>query len=774
MNHTQAPKPIPRVAILLALTFNLFLFQAYSQSIIPKPVSMHLGQGEFIIDGNTSIKLNNTQLLDNAEFLKDYINSISGITLPVNSKSSKIIDLKISSIDSIGDEGYLLNIYNDSICISGNTSKGIFYGMQTIIQLLPHIRTNEALKLPTLSIVDYPRFKWRGMHLDVCRHFFSPEMVKKYIDLISSYKMNTFHWHLCDDQGWRIEIKKYPKLTSVGAWRVDRLNKVWNDREPAKQDETPTYGGYYTQEQIKDIVEYARKRSITIVPEIEMPGHSSAALAAYPNLSCSGNPQPVVTGGQYASTNQSNYCIGNDDVFVFLKDVLSEVIELFPSKYIHIGGDEVDKTDWKQCPKCQAKIKQLGLKDENELQSYCIREIEEFLLSKNRRIIGWDEILEGGLAPEATVMSWRGEKGGIEAAKMKHEVIMTPGTPCYLDFYQAGPEGEPIAIGGFNTLKKVYDYEPIPQELSDEEGKFVLGAQGNIWTEFIPTVSQLEYMLMPRMTALAEVFWSKKGSKDWVDFNNRLQNHFRFYDQLGLNYCMGNFKVDIKTQSQEGTLAATLSSEIPNSEIYYTTDGTAPSLASNKYTAPIPINSSMTLKASTFVYGYVKGLIPAEQKYTFHKAIGRNVKYEFPISQKYQADGPNSLTDGIRGNFTPGKYWHGINGKDLIATVDLGSKMSIRKVSIGFLQKYSSWIFLPQSVTIEISSNGKKFKKVSEIPNTVDVNLLLPIIKDFEGKFSRHRVRYIRITAKNIGVCPKGHRGEGQPAWLFADEIIVE
>jgi hexosaminidase len=326
------------------------------------------------------------------------------------------------------------------------------------------------------------------MHLDVSRHFFSPEVIKEYIDLMATYKMNVFHWHLVDDGGWRIEIKKYPLLTQVGGWRVDKTNLPWGQRPQAQPGEQATYGGFYTQEQIKEIIAYAAAKNITIVPEIEMPGHVASAIAAYPALSCKQVPQLPLTGGNYNNIS-SNYCAGNDSVYLFLQNVLAEVIDLFPSAYIHIGGDEVDKDPWKKCARCQAKIKANGLKNEEELQSYFIKEIEKFVIAKKRKIIGWDEILEGGLAPSAAVMSWRGEAGGVEAAKMHHEVIMSPGNPCYFDNYQAGPEGEPLAIGGMNTLKSVYDYEPIPKDLNADEAKYVLGAQGNLWTEFITTAS---------------------------------------------------------------------------------------------------------------------------------------------------------------------------------------------------------------------------------------------------------------------------------------------
>ncbi len=744
-------------------------------SIIPKPVSVQVNPGFFTIDQHTSINYNSTQkgAQAAAHFLQESIRTVSGYSLPFNKKGYKTVDLVWAKADNMGNEAYVLQVTDAGIVIRANAKAGMIYGIQSLLQTLPQTRTNAVLKIPAMQVIDYPRFKWRGMHLDVSRHFFSADVVKEYINLMASYKMNVFHWHLCDDQGWRLEIKKYPRLTDVGAWRVERPGKNWSDKEPGHAGEAAAYGGYYTQEQVKEIIAYAAERNVTIVPEIEMPGHSAAAIAAYPQLSCTQHPQMVVTGGQYPKDNQSNYCAGNDSVFVFLQDVLKEVAGLFPSRYIHVGGDEVDKSDWKKCPKCQARIKKEGLKDENGLQSYVIRRMEKYLNGLNRKLIGWDEILEGGLAPEATVMSWRGESGGIEAAKMKHDVVMTPGSPCYFDHYQAGPEGEPLAIGGFNTLRKVYDYEPVPKELNNEDEKYVLGAQGNVWTEFIPTTEHLEYMVLPRMLALAEVLWSPRKTKDWVNFNKRLFYHFTGFEQKGLHYCKGNFTVNIKPVSRDGKLSVSLTTETLNGSIHYTTNGSAPTAADPVYEAPFNIDSSVTVKAVTVLNGNVMGSKPAEQSFVMHKAIGSNVTYTNPVSKYYPADGPNSLTDGVRGTEAVGKYWHGFYAKDVIATVDLGEAKEIRYLSLGCLQRYRDWIFLPQSVTFEISTDGISYTPVQTVTHTIAVNEKTTVMHDFIAKFATQKARYVRATAKSMGVCPKGHSGEGQPAWIFSDELVV-
>ena len=762
-----------KIYLFCLLLLPLSLVAQKTVSIIPRPVSVEVKDGCFVIDEQTNLAFNDKQkeLLPAAKFFISMVNQISGRTISMNQKKAKNITLVIESIAQVGDEGYVLDVTGTSIAIKANTKVGILYGLQSLLQTLPAIRTNATLEVPCMSITDYPRFKWRGMHLDVSRHFFGPEIIMEYIDLMATYKMNVFHWHLVDDQGWRIEIKKYPLLTKTGAWRVDQTSQPWDSRPQAKAGENPAYGGYYTQDQIAEIIRYAAIRNVTIVPEIEMPGHVASAVSSYPELSCRQKPQLPLTGGNYANM-AANYCAGNDSVFTFLENVLSEVISLFPSTYIHIGGDELDKGPWKICPKCQARMKAEGLKDENELQSYFIKRIEKFIVSKHRKMIGWDEILEGGLANEAAVMSWRGEAGGIEAAKMKHNVVMTPGSPCYFDHYQAGPEGEPPAIGGFNTLKNVYDYDPVPSELNESEAKYLLGAQGNVWTEYITTPEYLEYMVLPRMPALAEVLWTPKENKNWDNFNLRLQSLFKSYEQKGLHFCPGNFTVNMKPISKDGRLTVALSSEILNGVIYYTTDGSEPTLQSNQYSKPIEITSSLMLKASSAVNGRIMGSKAVSQNFIIHKAIGRSVIYTNPVSQYYMADGPNSLTDGIRGTDAVGKFWHGFSAKDLIATVDLGEEKMIQHLALGCLQHYNDWIFLPQYVRYESSVDGIIFNEISVVSNPIDIDRKNAQF-DFDARFSPRMIRYIRVFAKN-NLCPPGHNGAGKPGWLFSDEIVAE
>ena len=520
-----------------------FLSVAQKQNvypIIPLPAEIIPSTGNFTLSDSVIIIAGES--IKEAKYLQQYLKSsynlnIEIITNPIitipslQDKKPTINITQIRTRDKapLNDESYVLDISKRKIDINGENYSGVFYAIQTLIQLLPVQGKNP--KIPCVRIYDEPRYKWRGMHLDCSRHFFTKEEVKKYIDYLAMYKFNTFHWHLTDDQGWRIEIKKYPLLTSIGSQRKQTL--VGKPSKKNKYDGKP-YGGFYTQEDIKEIVAYAQQRYITVVPEIEMPGHSLAALAAYPQYSCKGGKLEVGdTWGVYDDV----YCAGNDSTFAFLEDILSEVCELFPSLYIHIGGDECPKERWKTCAKCQKRMKDENLKDEHSLQSYFITRIEKFVNTKQKQIIGWDEILEGGLAPNAAVMSWRGTEGGITAAKEKHYVVMSPGKPCYFDHYQSKNKSkEPIAIGGFNPLDSVYKYNPTPKELSVDERRYIMGAQGNVWTEYITTFKKVEYMSVPRMAALSEALWTPLAKKDYKGFVSRLKVNAKLLDKMGVNY----------------------------------------------------------------------------------------------------------------------------------------------------------------------------------------------------------------------------------------------
>ena len=531
--------------IFLAVAITLFSVSMQAQvksdlNLVPVPAKMKINPGQFVIRSNTSIILSsdNPEMRNAVAVFNSLLNRAAGFRLQitVSPASSNAILCKINPAVS-NAEGYRLSVQKELIIVEAKTPKGIFYGMQTLRQLLPFqierpFLSNIAWAVPCMEIEDEPRFGYRGLMLDVCRHFMPKEFVFKFIDMLAYHKMNTLHWHLTEDQGWRIEIKKYPRLTQIGAFRNRTLEGRYTTPEKRKWDNT-RYGGFYTQEEIKEVIEYAQRRFITVIPEIEMPGHAIAALASYPELSCTGGPFEVE--GLWGVFNDI-FC-PKEETFTFLENVLSEVIDLFPSEYIHIGGDEAPKIRWKNCAHCQALIKKEGLKDEHELQSYFIKRIEKFVGSKGKRIIGWDEILEGGLAPNATVMSWQGEAGGIEAAKQNHDVIMVPNTYFYLDYYQADPKTQPLSIGGFVPLWKVYSYNPMPLSLTPAEAKHILGVQGNIWTEYISDTAHVEYMAFPRGAAVAEIGWSPESKRNYTDFKQRVIQQFKRYDGIGWNYC---------------------------------------------------------------------------------------------------------------------------------------------------------------------------------------------------------------------------------------------
>ena len=780
----------------LSLLILVFLFHseplpAQNQAginIIPKPTTLKLKPGSFEINGNTVLYVEamDQEAANTAGLFAGLMSNagINGIKILESPKDIRTIRngiiLQFTKKEERSAEGYNLSVTPERIVITAHKGSGLFYGIQSLIQLLPPeiysgrtVTSGTVYTVPCLEITDYPRFPYRGMHLDVSRHFFPKEFVKQYIDLISMYKMNVFHWHLTDDNGWRIEIKKYPKLTGISAWRVDRENDPWGERAAPKPGETSTYGGFYSQDDIREIVKYASQRYVTIIPEIEMPAHSVEVLAAYPQFSCTGGPFFVPPGSYWP--NLDILCAGNDSVFTFLQDVLTEVIDLFPSRYIHIGGDEADKTNWKSCAKCQARIKAENLKDENELQSYFVKRIEKFILSKGRRMIGWDEILDGGIAPEATVMSWRGVEGGIAAARQGHDAIMTPGDYCYFDHYQANPASEPKAIGGFLTLKKVYSYEPVPEELNKEESKHILGAQGNVWTEFIPSVKQAEYMALPRMIALSEIDWSPKAQRDFNEFRTRLSPHLTKLGYMKVNYSPGSFRVDINTRfdKKTGTVRVELSSEQPGIPLYYTLDGKDPTTKASVYKEPFTVNGSAVIKALLFENGKPREKI-SERSYLLHSAVGKKIKYGTKWSERYPAGGPEALINGLRGSTDHHDgLWQGFLGNDIDVIIDFGKLIPVTSVMMTMLQNQKAWIFLPKYVEFSLSSDGKKWHSVNQVLNTVSPREEQVFIQPFTQPFPSTPARYLKVTARNYGVCPSWHEGAGQPSWIFADEIVV-
>lgn len=577
-------------------------------NVIPQPEKVTEQSGEFTLNADTRLSVSDASLMPVAKVLYAKLRQVTAFDNQIVGAKRDANVVEFRKQKSLPSEAYTLSVTAHKIVISSSTPNGAFYGVQTLYQLLPRdifgtSKSSVRWTVPCCTIEDAPRFSYRGMHLDVCSHFFGPEYIKRYLDLMAMHKLNVFHWHLTEDQGWRIEIKKYPLLTEKGSVRSETVIGSWK----SKVYDGKPYGGFYTQEQIKDIVKYAADRYITVIPEIEMPGHSLAAISCYPSLSC-GLEKEYKVATRWGVFPQV-YC-PKDETFTFLENVLSEVFTLFPSRLIHIGGDECPKSSWKRCPHCQQMIKDLGLKDEFQLQSYFIQRIEKFVNSKGRQIIGWDEILQGGLAPNATVMSWLGEAGGIKAARQHHNVVMCPYQKYYLDYYQADPRTEKLAQPDWVPLKMVYDYNPVPDSLTRDEQKYILGVQGCVWTEYLPTPERVEYMAYPRMLAICESGWSSADRKDWNSFTRRLEYHLGRLDELKVPYCKAFYDVSIHVSNDsQYSKVATLSIDAPDAEIHYTTDGTAPSASSPLYKMPFVINPSQVVCAAGFRHGQMIGKV---------------------------------------------------------------------------------------------------------------------------------------------------------------------
>ena len=740
----------------------LFNKSQTQQALIPLPNKCVEQKGEFKLSASTKVYFIDQTLSKDFESFNAYLNRDFGFKLQRTKKANEENTIHLSSELKVGakHEAYELKISKERIDLNGD-STGVFYGFQTLIQLIG-TQKSKTLQLPCLAIEDGPRFAWRGMHLDVCRHFFDVSFVKRYIDFLAMYKLNTFHWHLTEDQGWRIEIKKYPLLTKVGAFRKGSMIGAYAE---AKVD-TLTYGGFYSQEEIKEVVKYAQEKHITIVPEIEMPGHSQAAISAYPWLSCNGqNPGVAKDWGVFEDV----FC-AKDSTIQFLKDVLDEVISLFPGKYIHIGGDECPKTRWKQCLNCQAIIKKENLKDEQELQSYFIKKVEAYLNSKSKQIIGWDEILEGGLAPNAAVMSWRGEEGGMAAAKSKHKAVMSPGSHCYFDHYQASPSDEPIAIGGFTPLEKVYAYEPIPKELNKEESTYILGAQANVWTEYILNEKQVEYMTMPRMAALSEVLWTMPENKNETNFLVRLQKHFLLLDQMHVNYAKALYQISYKIRNdiKPKQLFLELIANPYLGEIHYTLDGADPSLHSTKYTAPLELNSNTIIKCALFQSNQQMGKVLTKQ-FEINKATNKKIEFKTAPSKYYNKGGSFILVNSETAKLPRvNDQWLAWSGDDIDLTIDLENLQEINKVEIGFLKEAHNWIYLPKEVQVFLSEDGKDFTEVQKINNQSLIEERFAVFN-----FKSTKAKFVRVLAKNKGKINSGMPGAGQDAWLFCDEVKI-
>lgn len=745
--------------LIIFVGFQLFVTSVFSQDfnnsgIIPKPLKESKKQGSFLITSATKLYIPETQNVSTV-FLNQYLKDLGGFALLKRKNvGNNSINFLIDSTLKIKSEGYLLSISTKKIDIKAKDKQGLFYGLQSLIQLIK--KNGKNLSVKAYEIQDEPRFAYRGMHLDVARHMFSVAAIKKWLNVLAFYKINNFHWHLTDDQGWRIEIKKYPLLQTKSAYRNETL--IGHKRSNPHVFDGKRYGGYYTQQEIKEVVQYASELNIKTIPEIEMPGHARAVLAAYPNLGCTGGPYETAT---FWGVFDDVFCAGNEETFSFLKGVLDEVVTLFPSKYIHIGGDECPKTRWHDCPKCQKRIKDEKLKDEHELQSYFIARMEKYLHTKGKKIIGWDEILEGGLAPDATVMSWRGLEGGIAAAKLKHDVIMTPEKFVYLDYYQSLNKSEQTAAGGYLPLRKVYEYEPMPQELNREEKTYIKGVQANVWTEYMSDIKKAEYMIFPRILALSEMAWSVPEHKNYNDFLQRLNSNLRFLK--GINYSTSFYEITGKPV--EGGII--LETDMPNAEIRYTTDGSMPSKAAKKYTSAIKITKPVVLKASLFKSGNKVGEL-------YEQAIFKNLATDKNISLKNSGVGNYNidkqvLVNGIKGSplYNNGE-WLGLGGTDFEAVVDLGNITSIEEIGINILNYQWQKMHPPKELIVEVSSDGVNYKQVSQ-----QTKFSLEGINAVSLKINPTEARYVRLKAKNIGTIPNGFYGAGTKALLMVDEIII-
>ncbi|MCI9608299.1 MAG: family 20 glycosylhydrolase [Muribaculaceae bacterium] len=741
-------------------------------NVVPLPHSIVAGQGEgFTLDSNTKIAYpeGDSALMRDAEFLAGYIEQMTGLNpaLTTDAPAAGAITLA-ANLQNENPEAYQLTVTADGISINGSTAAGTFYGVQTLRKAIPEAGNNNVV-FPAVTIDDQPRFAYRGAHFDVSRHFFPADSVKTFIDMLALHNINTLHWHITDDQGWRIEIKSLPELTEIGSKRKGTVI----GHNTGVYDSIP-YGGFYTQEEARDIVKYAADRNITVIPEIDLPGHMLGALTAYPNLGCTGGPYDV---WQIWGVSDDVLCAGNDSVYTFIDTVLGEIVDIFPSEYIHVGGDECPKTRWKECAKCQAKAKALGLKAdshgtvEEKLQSHIIHHASDFLSSKGRKMIGWDETLEGGLAPGAIVMSWRGEAGGIEAAKRGHDVIMTPNSYMYFDYYQTlDREKEPEAIGGYVPVQKVYSYEPLPAELTPEEAKHIIGVQANLWTEYIPTFSHVQYMELPRMAALAEVQWSD-APKDYKGFSARMPQMFRQYDVNGYNYATHMFNVAGKLTTDLENHAITLElTTVDDAPIHYTLDGTEPTEESPVYTEPVVLKESCTIKALATRPGANSALFT--DSITFNKATAHPVTLLNAPHPRYKAKEGVTLVDGKFGTNGYGNGdWVGYVGSDLVATVDLEASEQVSSVSVRACTATGDWVFDASAFEVAVSENGKDFTTVAS-ENYPEMTTSSDKIITHELKFSPVTARYVRVTVKPA-VIPSWHPGAGKPGFVFVDEIEI-
>lgn len=746
-------------------------------TVVPFPNNIEMGYGEFDASG-ADFYVNSSM----DEYTKNAINDFATKLSTVTGVESTVQEGKankgfIFEVDTnLAKEAYKLDISKKLVKVSASSLNGFIYAIETLKQMLPvEFFSKEPVDgikwtIPVAKIDDAPRFGYRGLHLDVSRHFYTVEEVKDYIDIMVFHKMNTFHWHLTDDQGWRVEIKKYPKLTEVGGWRNGTvIRKEWDNSDNIR------YGGFYTQEELKEVVEYAATKGINVIPEIDLPGHMLAALTAYPEHGCTGGPYEV---WQRWGIADDVLCVGQEKTMQFLEDILLEVLEIFPYEYIHIGGDECPKVRWEKCPRCQAKIKELGLKDDDKhtaehyLQSYVTNRIEKFLAEKGRKIIGWDEILEGEIEKTATVMSWRGVAGGLEAIRKGHDAIMSPNTFFYLDYYQSpDKENEPFGIGGYLPVEKSYSFEPITENITEEEKSHILGVQANLWTEYIKTKAHRDYMLLPRATALSEVQWCQPENKDFERFANSADDFTARYELMGYNYATHIFDTKAKITTKEGFVEVELIAP-GKYPIQYTLDGTEPTKDSPIYSKPLKINESCTLKAKTFRDKFETRTYTKE--FESHKAMGKEIVMSTKPHPNYTFNAPHMLVDGIRGiNLYGSGDWAGWYNEDFDVIINMGGEVEYSEVTLGTLSFKWDYIFAPLNLAISTSEDGENFTQVAYAEFPIEKEDDPNEIKEYCLFFPPTKAKYLRIGAKVVDSLPEWHNNKGRKGFLFVDEIIV-
>ena len=740
--------------------------------VVPHPLNMSVGEGSFLFKPTTTFGVENAAQLKMVSAFAERFGASAGF-VPAVSIGNNSSDVTFVTDSSLSSEAYSLKVTADGITVKATDNSGFFYALQTLRQLLPaaidgKTATDEPMKVPVMEITDSPRFGYRGVMVDVSRYFLPKSDLLKVIDVAAMLKLNKLHLHLVDDTGWRLEIEKYPLLTQVGAWRVKR-DEPFPDRRCQQEGELTPVGGYYTKDDIREIVAYAADRQMEVIPEIEMPAHTNSSLAAYPELACPVVDIPItVLPGLGVKNSRIVYCAGNDSVLSFLKDVIDEVIELFTSKYIHLGGDEASKYYWEKCPKCQARMKAEGIEHIEELQSYFMRRMSKYVQSKGKEVMGWDELTNSTLPDDVIIFGWQGlGKAALKAAEQGHRFVMTPARVLYLIRYQGPQWFEPLTYFGNNTLKDVYNYEPVQSDWKPEYADLLMGVQGSLWTEFCNSPEDVNYLLYPRLMALADVAWTPKETKDWQGFLKGVDNVLPHLDAMGVGYARSMYNIDHKVTPDNGKLSVEMSCIRPDVEIRYTTDGSEPTAGSKLYKSPVTVKKDGVLKAATFMGGEQKGMT-LKLDLRFNKATGKNV-----ITKN---DKTYALTNGLRGSDRHSDFeWAGWYAQDASFTVDLGKRMDVSSVTLGNVTNSAMGVHQPAVVRLSVSDDNKTFRTVKELTiSTEEVFRHRWAIEDILLNGFKAKARYLKIDATNPGKCPVGDVREGQDVWMYFDEIIVK